>query len=363
MAKEICLRAQGDKSWTAVPNFFIDTYMTKANGAYVKVYLYLLRCLEQPGMGFRTDAVAAAFGDTEGDVLRALTYWETMGLLRLSFDEEQNIIAIDLVRDPQAKEEPVAPKTETVVPDNVRRLPTKPTYTKKQLAAFCAQEEIEQLLYICERYLGRGITQADTSYLLYWHNELRFSADLIECLIELVVSAKGREKITSFRYLQNVAENWFEQGISTPIEAKKYMKRSDSFAMQNVVMNALGIKGRTLVADEIAMVQKWAEGWGFTAELISEACRRTIANTHEPSLSYTESILANWRKQGISSMEDVQHADEEFQNRKAAEFAARKSSRSTKKNEGTTSNLKQFYTCPSRDYDYDELAKQLLRQS
>ena len=30
---------------TAIPNRFFDDYMPKANGEFVKVYLYLLRCI------------------------------------------------------------------------------------------------------------------------------------------------------------------------------------------------------------------------------------------------------------------------------------------------------------------------------
>ena len=37
---------------TCVPNIFIDQYMTRANGEYVKIYLYLLRCFAQPSADF-----------------------------------------------------------------------------------------------------------------------------------------------------------------------------------------------------------------------------------------------------------------------------------------------------------------------
>ena len=42
---EITLRKKNGASTTEIPNQFIDEYMTNANGEFVKIYLYLLRCI------------------------------------------------------------------------------------------------------------------------------------------------------------------------------------------------------------------------------------------------------------------------------------------------------------------------------
>ena len=63
---------------TVVSNAFIDTYMTAANGEYVKVFLYLLR---HEGEEVTVSAIADALDHTEADVKRALAYWEEAGLL------------------------------------------------------------------------------------------------------------------------------------------------------------------------------------------------------------------------------------------------------------------------------------------
>ena len=60
---------------TCVPNIFIDQYMTRANGEYVKIYLYLLRCFAQPSADFSLSGLADHFDCTERDILRALKYW------------------------------------------------------------------------------------------------------------------------------------------------------------------------------------------------------------------------------------------------------------------------------------------------
>lgn len=68
--------------------------MTQANGEYVKIYLYLLRNLNQSAQNVSLSAIADHFDCTERDILRALKYWEKLRLFRLEFDEDQNLAGI-----------------------------------------------------------------------------------------------------------------------------------------------------------------------------------------------------------------------------------------------------------------------------
>lgn len=76
---------------TYVPNKFIDDYMTAANGEYVKIYLYLLRCMNQPDCSFSLSKLADHFDHTEKDIRRALKYWEKVQLLKLEYDGENHL--------------------------------------------------------------------------------------------------------------------------------------------------------------------------------------------------------------------------------------------------------------------------------
>ena len=50
MPDDITLHTSCQKQVTCISNSFIDHFMPEANGEYVKIYLYLLRCLSQEGM-------------------------------------------------------------------------------------------------------------------------------------------------------------------------------------------------------------------------------------------------------------------------------------------------------------------------
>lgn len=60
------------------------------------------------------------------------------------------------------------------------------------------KEDVMQLLFIAEQYLGKTLSPSEISRILYFYQELHFSADLIEYLIEYCVS-KGSKSI---RYME-----------------------------------------------------------------------------------------------------------------------------------------------------------------
>ena len=56
-----------------VPGELIDEYMKNASGEYIKIYLYILR---HANMELAAEDIADALNVTEGDVERAISYWE-----------------------------------------------------------------------------------------------------------------------------------------------------------------------------------------------------------------------------------------------------------------------------------------------
>jgi len=98
----ISLNTERKYSATVVPNLFIDRYMPSANGSYVKVYLYLLRCLSGSSKPFTLSTAADALDETEKDIIRALSYWEKNNVLSLTKDADSltGITLLDLNVDP-----------------------------------------------------------------------------------------------------------------------------------------------------------------------------------------------------------------------------------------------------------------------
>lgn len=334
---------------TYVPNIFIDDYMTQANGEYVKIYLYLLRSISRPECSFSLSQIADHFDCTERDILRALKYWEKLRLFRLEYDESQSLSGICFLTD-AVNCVPAAPKGGPA--DLTNRFiqaaaPKKSSCSPDELKHFCEKEDVRELLFITEQYLGRTLNQSDLSTIFFWHDDLRFSTELIEFLIENSV-AKGH---TSLHYMQRIAEDYSARHIHTVDEARALMNQNS--AIYYAVMKAFGIRGRNLVPSETSFLKTWSGKLGFSAEMISEACSRTIKAIHEPSFGYANSILEKWHKQGVRTIEDVKKSDETY---KQAQHGKR-----SKNTAANTSN--RFINFKQRDNDYDEIQKMLIQNS
>ena len=82
---------------TAISNRFIDNYMTEANDAQLKVYLYLVRMMSA-NLPTGISDMADKFNHTEKDIMRALKYWERQHLIALEYNEAKSLTGILLLR-------------------------------------------------------------------------------------------------------------------------------------------------------------------------------------------------------------------------------------------------------------------------
>lgn len=346
----ITLHSERQISATCVSNAFIDKYMSDANGEFVKIYLYLLRLMNAPDTAFSVSSIADKFDHTEKDVKRALCYWERMHLLRLEYDDQQNLTGICILAS--ESDAPAESSEDSCVPCAPVTVPKKHAYSADDIRMFRQDESVAELLFITERYLGRTLSATDVNTILYVYDGLKFSADLVEYLVEYCVS-KGH---TSIRYIEKVALGWVDSGITTVAEAKEAasLHSQTYFA----VMKSFGISGRNLVPSEIGHIEKWKSEYGFSDELISAACQRTIQLIHQPSFEYTDSILKNWHTKQICSLEDVARLDAAYQSQKKS--AAVTASAASTCNTSVKASRNKFNNFKQRSYDYDELEKMLL---
>lgn len=400
-------------SFTTVSDIFIDQYMPKANGEFVKVYLYLLRATGS-GAGIATiSEIADHFSNTEADIIRALNYWASEGILQVQTGADGQIIGVNLcslsvsgmqaaqsniqsaVADNAAQNnlqnsvvnnaaqnilqnsvvnnaaqnistvntrmhDSVVEKLKSQTPDKAAS--SQKEYTLDEIKEFRKNPDISELFFIIETYLKHTLSSTDTNMVLYWLDELHFSTDLVEYLVEYCIT-KGH---SSLRYMNKVALGWADAGIKTVDQAK-----DDAAAHSQIyysVMKALGITGRILVDSEVSLINKWVGEYGFDIELVKAACSKTISAIQKPSFEYTDSILANWRKKDVHTLKDVEVLDANFA--KANKASATGSSQSTNAANGSSkpksnnsSSKNKFNNFNQRNNDYDKLEKLFLNST
>ncbi|MFQ9800852.1 MAG: hypothetical protein ACLR23_20105 [Clostridia bacterium] len=81
---DISFLKQNHRSCTPIPDDFILRHMPAANGAYVKVYLYIYYHFLNASQDFTTKSASQALNLIESDVLEALYYWASEGCSNLT---------------------------------------------------------------------------------------------------------------------------------------------------------------------------------------------------------------------------------------------------------------------------------------
>lgn len=94
--KNITITTENHETYSAISNFFIDYYMTEANGEFVKVYLYLIRLLDS-GRAVTITDIADHFNLTEKDICRAIRYWIKQDVLRLEYTSDKVLTGITML--------------------------------------------------------------------------------------------------------------------------------------------------------------------------------------------------------------------------------------------------------------------------
>ena len=349
---------------TVVSNLFIDEYMKDANDAQLKVYLYLLRMMIAHQATSVSD-IADKFNHTEKDVIRALKYWEKHQLLDLDFDDNKVLVGIHMrdLDNPGTRHRPAvstfvpvpavsAPITEKVPAGTMMTFPTvepedvspyeKPSYSAEQLKEFKSRQETAQLLFIAESYIGKPLTPSEMKTILYFTDVLHFSDDLIDYLLQYCVD-RGKK---DFKYIEKVAVNWAEEGITTPKQAQKAATKYD----KNVyaIMNELGRSGPP-TTKEMEYINRWVKDYGFSPDIIIEACQRTVLATDRHRFEYAEGILRSWKEQDVHVKSDIHKIDDLYQQRKKASTA-------TERPRQTSNRFNQF---TQNSYDFDALEQEL----
>ena len=213
-------------------------------------------------------------------------------------------------------------------------------------------EELKWVMHIVELYLNRPLKSMDMQLILYLYEELNFSPELIMFLYEYCVD-KGK---TSTSYIEAVALNWAEKNIDSEEKARA---ETEGFCEHFITVNKAFGLNRAPGQIERNFVEKWVKSFGFSDEIIAEACDRTLLRTGKPDFKYADKILETWYKQGVKNKKDIEKTDKEFK-KNFKKPSENKKVTSIKK--PSTNKFNQF---PQRNYtdkDYAELERKLLNK-
>lgn len=341
--KTITISTENSETYSSISNFFIDYYMTDANGEFVKVYLYLVRLLSN-NSAITVAEIADHFNLTENDICRAIKYWISRDVLKLNYDGKGHLSGIVLLplhppvselklqtdavsilrvstesennqQTPQdgahytdfnqstATSEPeahISTGTELAVPP-------KPKFSKQAMDDKLQDYDWADIVYQVETLFGKQISARDTEILMYIYDTLGFNLDLFEYLIEYCTTM-GKKNC---RYMEAVAIGWYKDGIKTRQEAKEQSVASNVIA--RIVFKALGIRRPYPTNIEMAYITTWSKDFGFSPEIIQKACDKAIAaKPSSANFAYINGILENWSRSNVKTLDDIDRLDKAY---------------------------------------------------
>lgn len=407
---------------TTIYNSFIEDYMPAANGSYVKVYLYIAKCLQAKESNFSISSLADQLENTEKDILRALMYWEKKGLMSLNRDKATGEIL----------------GLEMLIPFAERDFDTYENTAKESAASLGVDSDLSETGALNRRnsdlsetgaldrrnsdfsetdaantstYESSG-TDAPSNVNSDVHRASSSAQEKNSSTVKPIqVSPEQIQELSAnedFVWVCNVVESYLERPMKpTEIQLITYLYGTLHFSRElilhlydycismgktacnyiqtvalswheqgiktpeqaqnasvrylasyNAVSKALGL-GRGLAEIEKKYVDHWQNDWNMDLSVILEACNRTVLKLHHADFKYTEGILSHWNEQNVRTLQGVEQSD--------LHYAQTKEQKEKKKpsTSGKQPPRNQFQNFKQRDVsseELQELERKLLMQ-
>ena len=293
----------------------------------------LLLILSQNGKAGARD-IAKALGCTESDADDFLDFWVEEGVLIKNCDAPAPQPA-------QKKEKPVKEIKEASEKKKTLENVPAPVLTDKEVVEILkdspdSQEVVQVAQEIFGGTISRALQKAAVNMVYYYG----LPGEVVLTILQYYKSERDKKKPVGIAYLNAMAKNWSEEGITTLDAAEeKISELENSNDFWKEILDLASIKYRAPSVKQRAVIKEWKED--FSIELIGYACEIMKENASTPSIKYLEKILKNWKKAGIKTIDEAKADSEKHTETK---------SKSTKKNK---------YEIEST-YDIDEITRKAL---
>ena len=360
-------------SIVSLPSEFIDKYMLKANGDYIKVYLFMLRNADRL---INPEIIADALELTIKDVERAIAYWcksgaliekaENIGKLGNGDDFEEVLITKGMPSKEELEEARrilTAAKevykrrelleagmgAETLKENNVKSESSDEAKNLKE--SDCEAPDLTKNTDVENNSEGEVKAEAEIPEVkteppklpdrsLVDLTKLKGDEDFQELVFcvqtytEKIFTPTDTEKLAYLYDVVGMSKDLLEYIAEVSVQKGKksinYIERvalsfhekgittveeakEDNvkyFNENKAVLKAFGIYDRVLAPVELRFVKKWFDEYGFSTEIVVEAISRTVLNTSSQSFSYADGILTRWHNENVRTLSDIKTQDE-----------------------------------------------------
>lgn len=261
---------------TPVENLFIQEYMLRAPGDYVKVYLYGLMQSIYPSMA---ESSLQKFGQAlkmeVEQVQKAFAYWHAKGLLREKNGQnaDQGYEYIDIrhaMYEGKISLSQGRMYEYTELSNKIAAAAPEHSFTPQEL----------ELLYDLKDVDG-------------------FEEDALSILVSF--GWQTYKKRLNLTRLTALSREWKEKRIITAEKANEYcMGVTLRASPANKVLAELGIAYRNVTQAEHELYEKWTKEWRFSLDAIRQACAG-MTGVQNPNFKYLDKRLSSLQERGLNT--------------------------------------------------------------
>lgn len=287
----------------AVPSAVVDKYIKLADGASLKLLLYLLR---HGGESFTEQQLRDTLGiRRDGELEDAAMFWFQRGIIRM---DEGELIPTDDNAQVVMQELPEPAER----PSSLRRVAENDgsaIYTSGDIAQRIRTDKaIEFLFKEAQSLYGRTLKTSESRVVLQLTDFYGLPAEVAVMLLSYCFK-QGKSTPS---YIISVAKDWVNEDIRTVEAADKHLglleKRN---GIEEQFRRAIGLNTK-FSPNQLGFIQKWSEDWGFGVDMMILAHEITLDRTGNLSFSYMNKILENWKNSGVYNTDDAKRKSEEF---------------------------------------------------
>jgi DnaD/phage-associated family protein len=264
-----------------------------ASGIAAKVFIYFTA---NPQAG--ADEIAEATGILPEDAADALLFWERAGVLnRVNTSDTAK-----RAKFPKSAE--AAKSEETHFNKRTEKTPEMPT---EIAAAAKKNNHITAMLTAAEKILGRVPKFTETRVFTALLEELDLSPDILIMIIDF---AKKSGKYSA-SYIDTVARDWAERGITSHAEAEtEILRLTERNTLEGQVKTRFGLS-QALSKTQKTYVRQWSDG-GYTIEEIMTAFDKTVDRIQKADFKYITKVLTDDKTEEKPSKSRGQKSEPSF---------------------------------------------------
>ena len=194
-----------------------------------------------------------------------------------------------------------------------------PHYTSVELADLLeSRKEVSDYLNECQNIWGKIFNTHESNIMLGFADYLGLEWDYVLTLLAFCAREQDKRGMKrSLRYVETLAFAFYDEGVTDLPSLQEKLRRIEQAAeVEGSLRRMFGMGERALTPAEKKKFSTWLYEYKYDLDIITRAFEVTVDAKGSPSLKYMDAVLANWNRDGLRTLADIDAAEERFQSQK-----------------------------------------------